>query len=113
MHKNIVSNNLKEFVLGLEAAVKDGYSVVEETVAYEAGYFKVLTKKDRLVVEVEVPEDIAGIAVLNSAAALEMLDNSSEPNEKLKEILELDKPEITEDMGLHNAPVMKPNRKRK
>lgn len=37
MHKNIVSNNLKEFVLGLEQAAKDGYSVVEESVDFHAG----------------------------------------------------------------------------
>lgn len=85
MHKNIVSNNLREFVLGLEQAVKEGYSVVEESVAFESGFWKVLTKQDRLVAQVEMP------AVIGADVAVVLLDNPNEPNEKLNEALELDK----------------------
>lgn len=101
--KNVVSNNLKEFVLGLEAAVKEGYSVVEESVAFESGFWKVLTKKEEAssledFVDELIKEDPSfsdkiesarmTLTVLNSSDALEMLDNHGEPNEKLKEILE-------------------------
>lgn len=113
MHKNIVSNNLKEFVLGLEAAVKEGYSVVEESVDFNTGYFKVLTKQDRLVAQVEMP------AVIGADVAVALLDNPGEPNEKLKEILEVDekyvivaegsKEQVDKALGIER----KPNRKRK
>lgn len=82
--KNIVSNKLVDFVLGIEQAVKEGYSVVEESVAFESGFWKVLTKQDRLVTHVEMP------AILGAEVAVALLENPGEPNEKLNEILELD-----------------------
>lgn len=44
--KNIVSNNLKEFVLQLQATVKEGYAVVQESVDFQAGYFKCFAQKE-------------------------------------------------------------------
>ena len=102
--KNIVSNNLKEFVLQLEAAVKEGYAVVEESVDFQAGYWKCFAQKD-IVMTID-PEKSHKISdrgkeavinslqesiVLDAKQATEMLDNPSEPNETLKEIIE-DKP---------------------
>jgi uncharacterized protein (DUF1778 family) len=88
--RNIVSNNLKEFVLQLEAAVKEGYAIVEESVDFHAGYWKTMVRKEERVVA------SGAVFEMPYGQAVEMLDNPEEPNEALKELLNEEQDKLTE-----------------